>query len=88
MADKPIVCVGDGTSHGGKVLQGSASSSVRGKPIARLGDEVSCPKCHPGKFVISAASGNHKVDGKPVARHGDAVSCGATLVASRDASTT
>ena len=88
MAEKPIVCLGDSTSHGGKVLSASPSSSIQGKPIARLGDKVSCPKCRPGNFVISSASGNHQVDGKPVARDGDAVSCGATLIASRDSRTT
>jgi uncharacterized Zn-binding protein involved in type VI secretion len=88
MAERPIVCIGDSTSHGGTVVSGSTSSTIQGKPIARLGDQVNCPKCKPHNFVVSSASSNHTVDGLPVARDGDSVSCGATLMASRDAQTT
>lgn len=88
MSEKPVVCIGDATSHGGQVVSGSASSTIAGRPVARLGDRVTCPKCKPHHFVIASASGNHKVDGLPVARDGDSVSCGAVLMASRDALTT
>lgn len=88
MSEKPVVCVGDATSHGGVVVSGSTSSTIKGVPVARLGDKVTCPRCKPHIFVISSASSNHKVDGLPVARDGDSVACGAILMASRDANTT
>ncbi|CAN5379697.1 PAAR domain-containing protein [soil metagenome] len=88
MSEKSVVCVGDDTSHGGKVVSGSASSTIAGRPIARLGDRVTCPKCKPHHFVIASASSNHRVDGSLVARDGDSASCGAVLIASRDALTT
>ncbi|MFS2025551.1 PAAR domain-containing protein [Massilia sp. GER05] len=34
-----IIVVGDSTDHGGKVISGSPSHDVDGKPIARLGDQ-------------------------------------------------
>ena len=52
-----IILVGDPTSHGGVVLTGSAIASVAGKPIARLGDQVSCPK-HGVNAIVEGEDGN------------------------------
>jgi uncharacterized Zn-binding protein involved in type VI secretion len=81
----PVIRLGDDTSHGGKVLEASQHSDSGGKPIARMGDKVSCPK-H-GNGTIASGDTTMIVDGKPVARHGDKTSCGATLIATQQATT-
>jgi hypothetical protein len=40
----PIVRLGDKTSHGGVVITASAIHTIEGVGIARVGDQVSCPK--------------------------------------------
>lgn len=76
--------VGDKTDHGGVVLSGSATTDVLGKPIARVGDQVSCPKRgHGGTTVIVSGDPTCIIDGQPAARHGDKTACGATLLSSQ-----
>lgn len=39
-----VIRLGDATSHGGEVVQSSASHTrVRGKPVALVGDKCICP---------------------------------------------
>lgn len=73
------IVVGDATSHGGTVVSGSPFTDIDGKPVARVGDKVSCPKC--GPTTIANGEPTIDIDGKPVARHGDKTACGATLIA-------
>lgn len=81
---KPLILVGDKTSHGGVVLEGAPESDVNGKQIARVGDKVSCPmKGHGGVTTIVTGDPNSLIDGRPAARHGDMTACGATLLASQ-----
>lgn len=81
---RPFILVGDSTSHGGKVIQGSPSSTVNGKAIARVGDKVTCPKKgHGGVTVIVSGDPTCIIDGAPAARHGDKTACGATLMSSQ-----
>lgn len=81
---KPFILVGDSTSHGGKVLQGSPQSTVEGKPIARVGDQVTCPiNGHGGVTKIITGDDTCIIDGKPSARDGDMTACGAKLIASQ-----
>lgn len=77
------VVVGDTTSHGGKVISGSPTTTWGpGKiPIARVGDMVTCPKCEPHLFPIIEGSGIFTDNYMAVATHGDRVACGATLIA-------
>lgn len=77
---KPIIVLGDKTDHGGVVVTGAPVSDVDGKPIARVGDQVTCPTCK-GVFPIASGDGTVIVDGQPVARHGDKTACGASLIA-------
>lgn len=79
---KPVIVLGDVTSHGGVVLEGASTTTVDGKPVARVGDKVSCPVIGHGLCVIVTGDQTTLVNGKAVARHGDQCSCGATLVAS------
>ena len=39
-----VVRLGDQTSHGGVVISASATHTIEGVGIARVGDQVSCPK--------------------------------------------
>ena len=86
---KPFILIGDKTSHGGVVVQGSPVSTVDGKPLARVGDQVTCPRRgHGGTTVIVSGDPTMIIDGMPAARHGDKCACGATLIASQVVSTT
>lgn len=55
MHGKVQIVVGDTTSHGGKVVSGSPSStwSKYAIPIARKGDKVTCPLCTRHMFKIA-----------------------------------
>lgn len=75
----PLIRLGDKTSHGGAVISASPHSDSGGIPIARLGDQTSCP-VH-GTVPIVSGDMTLIVDGKPVARHGDKTACGAVLIA-------
>jgi uncharacterized Zn-binding protein involved in type VI secretion len=48
------IVVGDTTTHGGKVVSGSPTTvwGPEKRPIARVGDMVTCPKCKPHLFPI------------------------------------
>jgi len=89
MADsRPLIVVGDKTDHGGTVIQGSSMSDAAGKAIARVGDQVTCPKKgHGGTTVIATGDPTFLIDGQPAARHGDKTACGATLLSSQALST-
>lgn len=85
---KPFIVVGDKTDHGGVVVAGSAMTDTAGKPIARVGDQVTCPKKgHGGTTVIASGDPTCIIDGQPAARHGDKTACGATLLSSQVATT-
>ncbi len=79
---QPFIVQGDKTSHGGTVLTGTPFSDCDGKPIARMGDLVACPKCK-GVFPITQGDRSNIIDGAPVAYHGGTVACGATLISSQ-----
>lgn len=81
---RPVILVGDATDHGGIVISGAPASDVDGRQIARVGDQVTCPKKGHGR-VTSIVTGDPTclIDGAPVARHGDKTACGATLIASQ-----
>lgn len=81
---RPVIVVGDRTSHGGVVLTGSPFSDVDGKGIARIGDKVTCPqKGHGSVTTIVTGDVTDMIDGSPVARHGDKTACGAMLISSQ-----
>ena len=85
---KPLIVIGDKTSHGGVVIQGSSASDAAGKAIARVGDKVTCPqRDHGGTTVIVSGDPTCIIDGQAAARHGDKTACGATLISSQSATT-
>lgn len=76
------------TDHGGVVIGSSQTTDVHGEHIARVGDEVTCPKKgHGGTTVIVSGDPTMIIDGQPAARHGDKCACGAMLISSQFTST-
>ncbi|WGS50143.1 PAAR domain-containing protein [Paraburkholderia sp. D15] len=77
-----IIRVGDATSHGGKVICGSAVSEVMGRQVARIGDLCVCPIAGHQACVIVEGDPTFVVDGKPAAFDKHKTSCGAVLISS------
>lgn len=75
---KPIVLVGHRHScpiHGnGTVISGASSANINGRPIARVGDTISC-----GAIILTGSPGT-TIEGQPAARQGDTTSHGGTLM--------
>lgn len=85
---RPFILLGDKTNHGGTVISASATSDCDGNGIARIGDQVTCPKKGHGRVtVIATGDPSAVIDGRPAARHGDKTACGATLIASQSLTT-
>jgi uncharacterized Zn-binding protein involved in type VI secretion len=80
---RPFIVVGDPTSHGGIVIGSTQLTDTHGKRLARVGDQVTCPKKGHGTTVIVTGDPAMIVDGAPVARHGDRCACGAILISSQ-----
>ncbi|MGC4062872.1 MAG: PAAR domain-containing protein [Aquabacterium sp.] len=49
---RPFIVLGDQTDHGGQVIAASVMTDTHGKGIARVGDQVTCPKRNHGTTVI------------------------------------
>jgi uncharacterized Zn-binding protein involved in type VI secretion len=77
-----IIRMGDKTSHGGIVLEGSAQNICMGKPIAFIGHKVFCPLCK-GAFPIVEGAPHVTFYGRGVALAGMHTSCGAVLIATQ-----
>ncbi|WP_150539504.1 PAAR domain-containing protein [Actinobacillus vicugnae] len=83
MASRRAIIVGDKTTHGGIVIQGSHGMSISGNNISLEGDLVTCPKCN-GNFPIIEGSSKMTSNGKGVALEGMRISCGAILIGSQN----
>lgn len=83
---RKVICVGDDTSHGGKVISSSAPHfTVEGKAVACIGDKCTCSvPNHGGVCTIIEGDSKHTIDGRPVAYEGHKTSCGATLMATNE----
>lgn len=77
-----IIRLGDPTSHGGKVLEGSPTDICFDKPIAFIGHKTYCPACK-GTFPIIEGVQTTTFYGKGVALAGMKTACGATLIATQ-----
>ncbi|WP_413534955.1 PAAR domain-containing protein [Rahnella inusitata] len=78
-----FIRVGDKTTHGGIVQQGSKVIIINGIAVARVGDKVSCPiEGHGPTTIISGNPDYVDADGCLVAFHGDKCACGCTLITS------
>ncbi|WP_336193024.1 PAAR domain-containing protein [Providencia stuartii] len=86
MFNKSVIRLGDSTSHGGKVSSAQDSFILKGRAVAVVGDQVSCPKCK-GVYAIIEGSATMKYNGKSLALEGMKTACGATLIASQSSIT-
>lgn len=77
---KRVIRLGDPTTHGGTVVSASPTVIINGKPVARLGDSVTCPQPGHGTVTIVEGDPNWLIDGRPVALEGHKTSCGASLI--------
>lgn len=77
---RAIICKGDPTSHGGKVIEGKDNATVDGRPIAHKGHMTFCPLCK-GNFPIDEGLGFHTFAGVGTAVEGMKTGCGAILIA-------
>ncbi|WP_133678710.1 PAAR domain-containing protein [Paludibacterium purpuratum] len=76
---KPVIRLGDPTSHGGYVVSASGTIAY-GKQIACMGDRVMCPKPGHENCMIAEGSEFWKIYGRPAALDGHKTSCGAVLL--------
>ncbi|MEJ8824117.1 PAAR domain-containing protein [Variovorax humicola] len=91
MQSRRIIRVGDPTDHEGVVITGDLKRLLMGKPIARKGDLVDCPRKYPdgrlhGVNPIIEGSDGYKLDGIPVALEGHRTECGCRLIGTGSAS--
>jgi uncharacterized Zn-binding protein involved in type VI secretion len=82
---RQIIVVGDPTDHGGRVISGSPTQKINGKAIARLGDQVDCPRIGHGVNAIVEGEASLLINGKPVALAGHKSACGCTLLGTSNA---
>lgn len=75
-----VIRIGDTTSSGGRVLQGSSGVKFQGKEVSCMGDSVSCPD-H-GTTTIAEGDDGAKINGKPIALDGHRCGCGCSLITS------
>ncbi|QNK75116.1 PAAR domain-containing protein [Variovorax sp. PAMC28562] len=80
MAERPIICVGDTTTHKGTVIEGFEGFDVYGRRASGVGHKVRCPIC-PGIHTIIEGAEERTVNGVRIALEGMLTSCGATLIA-------
>lgn len=85
--NRPLIVMGDKTSHGGTVISADLTFDINGKYVARVGDMTVCPKCK-GTFAITSGPSD-LVDGggNGYARHMDSTDCGARLISGQATTT-
>jgi uncharacterized Zn-binding protein involved in type VI secretion len=81
---RAVICKGDPTSHGGKVLEGNELVITNGRPVAQRGHMTFCPLCK-GNFPISEGLDFHTYAGIGTAVDGMQADCGAKLIATQHA---
>lgn len=79
---RAVICKGDPTSHGGKVLEGNEHVTTNGRPVAHLGHMTFCPLCK-GNFPIIEGLDFHTYTGIGTAVDGMHTACGAKLIATQ-----
>lgn len=84
---RPLIVLGDKTTHGGTVITADITSTTHGKAMARIGDMTVCPKCKGAFPITEATSIISDGDGRGYARHLDGTACGAKLLASQSVTT-
>jgi uncharacterized Zn-binding protein involved in type VI secretion len=81
--NRPLIVMGDKTTHGGTVISADMTASINGKYMARMNDMTVCPKCKGTFAITSGAPDVQDGAGNAYARHGDSTACGAKLIAAQ-----
>lgn len=79
---RAVICKGDPTSHGGKVLEGNELVTTNGRAVAQKGHMTVCPQCK-GQFPIVEGVSFHTYAGIGTAVDGMKTACGAKLIATQ-----
>ena len=74
-----FIVMGDRTSHGGTVVSGDMSFTIDGQPVARVGDQVYCPRCKMPTVIVTSRFPFVTAFAQYAAYDQDATSCGAIL---------
>ncbi|MDR0807070.1 MAG: PAAR domain-containing protein [Enterobacteriaceae bacterium] len=74
------VCLGDATTHGGKVISASSTMFINGVQIALRGDLVSCPE-HGTNSIIEGDPTTTE-NGVPVVVNNCLCECGCRVISS------
>ncbi|WP_317850433.1 PAAR domain-containing protein [Pseudomonas sp. GL-RE-20] len=75
-----FVLLGDRTTHDGEVISASSTTFVHGKPVALVGDEVSCP-AHGTNPIVDGCSDCWE-DGRAMVVDGCRSECGCQVISS------
>lgn len=78
---KNVVRLGDPTTHGGMVITASSTTIIEGKPVALVGDLVSCPVPYHGINPIIGSASKCISDGKLMAMDQCLCACGCKVIA-------
>lgn len=79
---RAVICQGDPTSHGGKVLEGNQLITTNGRAVAQRGHMTICPQCK-GSFPIAEGIERHTYAGIGTAVDGMQTACGGKLIATQ-----
>lgn len=77
-----FVLLGDKTTHDGEVISASSTFFINGKPVALVGDEVSCPIPGHGNNPIVEGCGEWSENGRQLVVHGCRSECGCRVICS------
>ena len=77
---KGFVLLGDKTTHGGAVISASSTMIVNGKPVALVGDKVSCPIPEHGTNAIIEGAPEWSSDGQAIVVDGCKCQCGCQVI--------
>lgn len=80
MSGLPTARLGDACSHGARIITGSGSRSIDGRPVALLGDLVHCPLQGHGVNPIIAVQTQVNTGNKATAHTGAVAQCGAVVI--------
>ena len=79
----PIARLGDGSSHGGRIVSAAVITTIDGVRVARVGDTHTCPIIGHGTTPIMSGSQVLSVEGARAALAGSVCGCGAIVQASQ-----
>lgn len=77
-----FVLLGDKTTHGGEVISASSTTFVDGKPVALVGDNVSCPIPGHGVNAIVEGCDDWSENGRDMVVNGCRSECGCQVISS------